>query len=270
MGYPENFKVSIRKIGKNVVTVSCPFSILGRFDLGNRMSLINCNGEVIVYSTIKYGDYFEEALRVLGASKVAYIVVVNFQHNMAVGDYVSRYPDAKVIAGGGLEPHNSWTPDVVFPDSLGNKPLTAKELKSELALDWPEGVQVVYLLHHKNKEVILYEEESKTLFEGDVLVNIGAFGEDGVEQYSPATGYPEKHNPLTGWSYPFRGLHARGWLGQYINQLLCRVHTEGGREGIKVITESWPVEQIVPCHGNVLKENALEEFKLSFPKIFSK
>lgn len=233
------------------------------------MSLINCNGEVIIYSTILYGDYVEEALQLLGASKVSYIVVVNFEHTLAVGDYASRYPDATIIAGGSLERKDTWKADVTLPDSLGNMPLTYKELKSELSLDWPQGVQVMYLPFHRNKEVVLYEEESKTLFEGDVLVNTGAFGEEGNEQYSPATGFPEMHNPLTGWSFPFRGLHVRGWLGQYVNQVLCGVGNVDGREGVEAIAESWPIERIVPCHGNVIKQNALEEFKLSFPKVFS-
>lgn len=266
--YPENFKVSIRKLSENVVTVSCAFKMLSRFDIGNRMSLIKCNDEVIVFSTIPYGDYFNEALEVLGAKKVAYIVVVNLQHNLAVKDYAQRFPDAKIITGEGLKPSSSWKADYLLEKPLGNRLLTSEILKEELLLEWPEGVEMIYLLWSKNNEVVLYEKQSKTVFYGDVIVDIGGFGEEGLEQYSPATGYPEKHNPLTGWSYPLRATHIRSYVGQFVFLALSGANTEEGRKGVKLIADSWDIKTIVPCHGNVMTENAHSDYKTAFPKVF--
>lgn len=266
--YPENFKVSIRKLSENIVTVSCAFKMLSRFDIGNRMSLIKCKNEVIVFSTIPYGDYFNEALELLGAKTVAYIVVVNLQHNLAVKDYAKEFPDAKIISGEGVSPSPLWTADFVLNKPLGNRLLTSEILKTELLLEWPESVEMIYLPSSKNNEVVLYEKESKTVLYGDVICDIGGFGEEGLEQYSTATGYPEKHNPLTGWSYPLRATHIRSKIGQFVFLSLSGANTEEGKKGLKLIADSWSIKTIVPCHGNVMTENAESDFKTAFPKVF--
>lgn len=65
MVYPENIKPSIARLSPNVVTLSCPLAMLGKFDVGNRMSIINCNGKVVAFSPIPYGSYVLEALDLL-------------------------------------------------------------------------------------------------------------------------------------------------------------------------------------------------------------
>ncbi|WPK27155.1 hypothetical protein PUMCH_004530 [Australozyma saopauloensis] len=265
--YPEKFLTSIKKISENVVTVSCAFKVLNRLDVGNRMSLINCDGQVVVFSPIKYGDYFQEALKLLGASNIAYIVVVNCEHNVAAKEYAENYPEAKVVCGEGFAPNQKWKPDFVFNKEAGNRLLNDYLLEEHFSFEWPASLEILYLKYLKNKELVLYETESKTLFVGDILLNIGTVGENGFEQYSPATGYPEKHNPFTGWSYPLRFIHPRGFLGRYFNQALANVANPGGEAGIHMIYNKWDFKTIVPCHGNIITEYAKEEFKLTFPKV---
>lgn len=267
--YPDPLKVAIRKLSDDIVIVSCPFKLASYFNLGNRMSIINCNGKAVVHSTIPYGEYFEEALALSGATEVGYIVVVNLEHNLAVKDYAARFPDAKIITGEGLSEKKEWKADYVLNELFGNRILTAEVLNDELQLSWPESLQILYLLHHKNREIVLFHPSSGTMFEGDLIVSMGNSGPDGLELYSPATGFPEKFNALSGWSYLFRAVHTQSFLGHTIYQKLSRANTPGGREGLKLIDDSWDIRTIVPCHGNVITTDAKQEFKNSFPSVFN-
>lgn len=260
MGYPSPLKASIRKIADNVVTVSCPFSILDRLDVGARMSLINCHGSIVAYSPIPYGDYVEEALKVLTDDKdatITHVVVVNCEHNLAAKTYKPVYPDVKFVASYNVKLGEECPVDYVLTEDLGNKVLDGGDFATlGWSGSWMNQVNIIFLLHHKNKDVVLYDKASKILFEGDVLFNIGACDENGcVEQYSPATGHPEKHFPFTGWSYLLRFVNPNYFLGTWFSSNVSKTKDPKSVEGLQLLL-GLDFDVIVPCHGNVITKDA--------------
>lgn len=271
MGYPNPLKPALRKIADNVVTVSCPFSIKDKVDIGGRMSLINFNGSIVIYSPIPYGGYMDDALKLLtgkkaNEAKVTHLFIVNRQHNLAAKSFRAAYPDIKIIAGYNVDLGEDCPIDYRFTKELGNRILTGGDFRSELAINepWVDQVEVVFLRYHKNNDVVLFYKDSKILFEGDVVFNLGTCDENGcVEQYSPDTGYPEKHYPFTGWSFLMRYFHPKGYFGPWISSRLTKANTPEGLEGVKLI-DSLNFEVIVPCHGNVISKDAKNIFRECF------
>lgn len=270
MGYPNPIQASIRKIAANVVTVSCPFSIKDRLDVGARMSLIKIGPNVIIYSPIPYGPYMDEALQLLNgndsSAKVTHLFIVNRQHNLAAKSFKDVYPELKIFAGYNVDLGDECPIDYTLTRELGNKVITGSDFKTSWGITepWVDQLEVVLLRFHKNSDVVLLHKPSKVLFEGDVVFNLGVSDDNGeVEQYSPATGFPEKHYPFTGWSFLLRWMQPAGFLGKFFCSRLTQSATPEGLEGVKVVADL-DFDVIVPCHGNVIDKDAKKVFRSNF------
>lgn len=171
----------------------------------------------------------------------------------------------KIFTGG---TDGQFNATYVLTKELGNMILGAQEVDQIFGDPWVETLSLVYLPYCWNRELVLYDRMSKLLFEGDMLFNLGIVDSSGThEQYSPATGYPEKHNPFAGWSYLFGFMNPKtrtGWLSHCWFNLLMR---ESRRKGLRLIY-SMDFESIVPCHGNIFERDGNEVFQDAFPKLF--
>lgn len=267
MGYPSPLTPSVRKIAENVVTVSCQFSIRDKFDVGNRMTLIRYDSDVVMFSPIKYGDYFQDALDLLGPNlALKYVVIVNFQHNLCAWEYKKAFPGIKVIAGERVK-LGDCDVSIKIAKDMGNRILKAPEYAAKWGLDekWWSDLDFCYLTNHKNTDVVMYQKSNRILFSGDVVFNMGVPDESGsIEQYSPATGCPEKHYPYTGWSFWLRYLNANSYLGPYFFARLSQTRLEEGKAAIQMLYDNWGFETIVPCHGNVMTKDSRELFRKGF------
>lgn len=268
MGYPTPLIPSIRKIGDNVVTVSCPFAIKGKLDVGNRMTLLRYDTDVVIFSPIVYGDYFQKALELLGSNlNVKYMIIVNYQHNLGAATFKNAYPELQVIAGERVNLGPDCPVSFRFTHDMGNRVLLAAEYNGKWGLSekWWSDLEFGYLITHKNTDVVLYQKSGKILFAGDVVFNLGIADETGsIEQYSPATGFPEKHFPFTGWSFLLRYVHPSSYLGPYLFSRLSQTKTSEGRKAIQMLYDTWEFETIVPCHGNVITMDARGLFRTGF------
>lgn len=267
MGYPSPIKPAIRKLSDNVVTVSCPFSILNRFDVGARMSLFNFDGNIVAFSPLPYGDYLKDAIEVLTGdansdATITHLIIPNHEHNLAAKSYKPTYPNAKVIAGNNVKLGEVCPVDYILSEELGNKLLGSSELSIlGLSESWLDDLKIIFLAHSLNKDVVVYHKPSKSIYQGDVFFNIGARDEDeSIEQYSSATGYPENHYPFTGWSYLFRFLNPSSTLGSWLNGKFCKAGDEKSREGLELLL-SLDFDVAVPCHGNIITKDAKEVFR---------
>lgn len=259
MGYPEPIKAAVRKIADNVVTVSCPFTIANKYEVGARMSLVDCNGTTVAYLPVPYGPYVDEALALLGATKIDVLVVANSHHTLGVASNKEKFPELEVVASEKVHFDFDFC-SLTLQQS--NEVLGASRLAS-LVPRWPATVLLVYLSHHKNKEVVMYDSVSKTLFEGDVVFNIGGACSGSFEQYLTASGFPANYNPLTWWSFPFRSLYPGGYLGRWMHRRVNVTDSEDARAGLEVVN-GLDFETIVPCHGNVM-EGGKAVFREVFP-----
>ncbi|ODV81163.1 uncharacterized protein CANTADRAFT_25392 [Suhomyces tanzawaensis NRRL Y-17324] len=264
MGYPSPLKIASRKLADNIVTASCPFSILNKLNAGGRMSLISHQGQVIVYSAIPYGPEVEKSLELLtgttGNFNITHLIIPNKEHTLAAKSFKDVYPDLKVIALEAVEVPG-LTIDYKLTHNLGNKTLDLKILEEELGITdkvFLDLFEFVYLCRHGNRELVMYDKKSKTIFLADVVFNTGI--NEPLEQYSPATGFPEGYNPHTWASLLMKYMQPYSMIGNY---LVNRIVTPNSRPGLEAI-QKWDYSRIVMCHGNVIEKDA----KKSFANIF--
>lgn len=268
MGYPPVLKVATRKLNENVVISSAPFSVRSFFQLGARMACINCDGNIVIWSPLPWGDHVLEALQMLTGKtssepsdfNVSHIVVSNIQHDVGVRSVQPHFPKAHIVGSYRL---NNDRLDYKVDRELGNRPITMLEIARANGKDDNScsDLQFVYLSKHANRELLVFDKRHRTLFESDVLVASGDRGPDScLEQYSEATGFEKGHNPHTGLAALGNLLYPLGWVSQWILKRLCGLKFAEGVEGCKAVY-GLGIETIVPSHGNVIEGGAGEVLK---------
>lgn len=229
------------------------------------MSLVSSGGQVVMYSPIPYGPYVYEALEMLSAADIAYIVSVNVEHNLCAKSYLEKFPRAKIVSGEGID-LGGCQATFQLTEGSGNTVIGAPEFRVLFGDPWVNSILLVYLNHHHFKEIVMFDSESRILFEADVVFNVAAADSTGTfEQYSPATGYSEQYNPFTGWSYLVALLTPGGYLSNYFHSWHNKTNTEGGKEGI-ILLYGLDFDRIVPCHGNII-EDGKGLFRQVFPDL---
>ena len=262
MGYPSPLKVATRKLNDDVVISSCPFSIMNFIHLGARMACINSDGKIVIWSPLPWGPHVIEALQLLTGKtstdandyNVTHIVVANLQHDMGVRSVKPQFPHSKVIGAHTLQ-YDSL--DYKVNSDLGNKPVKLQDIAAANGetVSGYENLEFVYLSKHKNRELVVYENKHKVLFESDLLITVGDRGPTNtLEQYSEATGFTDGYNPHTGRALIGNFFYPQGWVSQWIQRRINGFKFPEGIEGCKAIL-LWDIETIVPSHGNLVEKN---------------
>ncbi|EMG46522.1 hypothetical protein SBY92_002678 [Candida maltosa Xu316] len=274
-----SFKASIRKINDNAVTVSTPRSVFGLLNFGARMTLFNFNGNIVIYSPIKYDEtIFNQAVNKLFDSQdepvyeIKYAIAANDEHNLYSHEYKEKL-GCKVIAGENCKLKNNCQTDFKLTSKIANRVIKGDLWSEDLNITDPfmKNLELVYLGNHMVHDVEVFDKTSKTLFVGDVLVNLGVpgttEGKVTLEQYSPEVGYPQGYNPHGWLSYFTRYLQPDSAVCRYFANYSAGTKTETGKEGIKLI-DGWNFEKIVMIHGNVIDKDAKDVWKKLFPSCF--
>lgn len=268
MGFPKNLKAVIRKLNDDVVIVSTPFTYMGLLNLGGRTALIKCQGGIVLWSPVPYGDYIVEALQLLTGNtssdpadyNLSFIVALSTEHYMGVKSMKEKFPSAEVISS---EHMTKALVDYKLPDSQGNKVITMDDIcffNQKKAAKGFDELEFVYLPAHLDREVVVYFKPKKMLFEADILINVGMHGTTTgdvvLEQFSPELGFPKGFNPHGGVSFFTRYFQPYSKLYTWtFSRIFPRAHRADAKTGYKVIC-SWDFETIVPCHGNVITSGA--------------
>ncbi|ORY81321.1 hypothetical protein BCR37DRAFT_348051 [Protomyces lactucae-debilis] len=247
---------TIRQLAPDVTIFSAPFSRFGLFKIGARataLGVTNTTGtpakDVIIVSPIAASPEIEAAL--VGLGTVKYLVAPDREHHLQLEDYAKRYPEAKIIGVEGLpEKH----PNLTFFKVFGNK---AYDHVTEIG--WENEVEAVYFPGHGNKELALFHKPSSTLVEADLLFNLPP-----IEQYSKSGGY-STGGMLSSLS-PFAKLKADSKFHQWFNvNVLCKDKVSFKASLAQV--DKWPFQRIVPCHGDVIEQNAKGIWQTAFSGI---
>lgn len=265
MGYPDPLKVSTRKIADNVVTASCGLKLFDRVNLGGRMALISQDDSIVVWSAMPYGAEVENALKLLVGERssynVNYLIIPNVEHTLAAKSFKKKYPDMKIIASETIDLGESCPIDYKITSEHGNKVIGSSILE-QIGIKDPaitNNFEFVYLPFHKNKEIVVFNKPSKTIFEADLVSNLDPRLK--LEQFSPATGFPEDYFAHLGWSFVTRYLQPYSKVGGFVaNKLSGGVNSI---EGLKAI-HNWNFERIVMCHGNIIEKEARDAFASTF------
>lgn len=264
MTYPDPLKAVVRKLTPNVTIASTSFKRFNKVNFGGRMALFNYDGNIIVWSAIPYGEEVAKALSNLTGEaanhNITHLIIPDLEHTMAAKSFKEKHPNIKIIAMEGVDLGETCPIDHYITSKHANKLIDSTVLK-EIGINDPtilNNFQFVYLPYHANKELVTYDLNSKILFEADLLFNLGV---KGLEQFSPATGYPLDYYPHLGWSFPTKYLQPYSKVGISLFNKIA--NSTRSAEGLKAIYK-WDFEQIVMCHGNVIDTNAKESFKNVF------
>ncbi|CUM56611.1 uncharacterized protein AC631_04397 [Debaryomyces fabryi] len=275
MGYPNPLKTVSRSLTDNIVITSCGFSCVKVFNFGARMSLIKYGDEIIVWSPIPYGDEVIKALNLLtgnssGVFNIAYLIIPNNEHNLAAKSFKANYPNIKIIALESIDLGLECPIDYRFTKDIGNTLVDQSVLSEKVGILSPailNNLEFVYLLNSANKDLVMFDKNSKIMFEADILVNLGipgsTSGKATLEQYSTLTGYPDNFLPHFGLSFFTRYLQPYSKVGNWLVSRIANSANPNSQKGLKAIYD-WDFEQIVMCHGNVIDRNA----KLTFQNVY--
>lgn len=267
MSYPNPLKCVVRLLTPNVVIASCPFKRMGALNFGGRMSLIKHADGVLVYAAIPFGEAAQAALKTIAGAdsepvKVTHLVIPDVEHTMAVVSFKEQFPDAKVISMEGVSVPGVTIDYTFTTEKHGNKCVAGSDLTAMgISLSIANDFEFVYLPHHGNKELVLYNKPSKIVFEADLLFNLG---HKHLEQYSPELGYNDLFNPHGGLSFLTRYMVPTSRVGNAIMRKIC--NATASAPGLKAIYQ-WDFSTLVPCHGNVFTNDGKLMFKKTFPDV---
>lgn len=277
MGYPPNFKIVTKSLTENILLASTAFSRVDKFNFGARMAVFKFpqSNKIILWSPLPYTPQVIEVLTKFTNNtnesnlNIAYVIIPDREHNLAAKSYKEKFPGCKLIGMEGLD-ENSLKLDYKFIKLMGNKVLKNDDLR-QIFNDNDSGLIVdnfefVYLPNHANQELVVFDKSSSTLFEADLLFNLGVpgstLGETILEQYSPELGFPKGFNPHSGWSFITRYLQPYSKVGRFLFRKLVDINHS--KPGLKAIYNSWDFKTIVMCHGNIITKDAKEAFKHVF------
>lgn len=267
MGYPKDLKAISRKLTDNIVLTVTAFSRVNILNFGARMGLFNYDGQVIVWSAIPHGDEVKKSIKLLTGTdetKVSYLIIPDLEHTMAAKSFKEVYPQMKIIASEKVNIPGLHI-DYVIPDKLGNSLIDSKVL-TDLGVDEviSKNFEFVYLPYHTNQELVMFDKNTKILFEADLLFNLGV--KEPLEQYSPETGFTKGYNPHGGLSFLTRYMHPYSKVGNKLTNSVCNVRKS--KPGLKTIY-NWDFNTIVMCHGNIIDKDAKKAFKNVFSNVLS-
>ncbi|KHC80604.1 hypothetical protein MGS_02210 [Candida albicans P78042] len=277
MGYPPNFKIVTKSLTENILLASTAFSRVDKFNFGARMAVFKFpqSNKIILWSPLPYTPQVIDVLTKFTNNtnesnlNIAYVIIPDREHNLAAKSYKEKFPGCKLIGMEGLD-ENSLKLDYKFLKSMGNKVLKNDDLR-QIFNDSDSGLIVdnfefVYLPNHANQELVVFDKSSSTLFEADLLFNLGVpgstSGETILEQYSPELGFPKGFNPHSGWSFITRYLQPYSKVGRFLFRKLVDINHS--KPGLEAIYNSWDFKTIVMCHGNIITKDAKEAFKHVF------
>lgn len=206
-------------------------------------------------------DAVKEKVAEMGGN-VAYIVALDYEHHIFISEWAKEYPGAKLIGPEGLPEKRAGQDDpkigkeefaVVFTPSNKAQLKIGEEFDADFDYEYVDG--------HANREIVFVYKPEKVLIEADLLFNLPA-----REQYSrvpaaeqPADGIANKlfncfQNPGEGGN--------NKWMKRF-NWHLASKNKASYSQSVKNI-DQWEFTKIIPCHGDVIEENAHETFKHVF------
>lgn len=269
-------KASIRKLNDNTVTISIPYKIMRCFNLGARMSLINFNNNVVLYSPIPYDeDVFNQALMLLFNKETVpeyelkYLIASNDEHNLYSHEYKEKF-GCKVIAGENCKLKNNCKIDYPLTARIEDQIIKGSMWQDELNIPDPfmKNLELIYMGKHMVHDVLLLDNTSKTMFVGDLFMNLGVpgttTGKVTLEQYSPETGFPKGYNPHGWGSFITRYCQPDSCVCRYLANYMAGTKTEQGKNVIKSIDNNWDFQTLVMNHGNVVEKDAQASWKKLF------
>ena len=222
----------IESQGNGIWTVHQPLKIVGT-EIGTRMTIIDYTGQgdLMVHSPVRPNDELVAEVKKLGTVK--HIVAPNRWHHMFVKKFRAHFPEARTYCAPGLEKKRA---DINFDEILENGK----------TYPWSDSVQHTFVEGSPIlNEVIFCHKGSRSLIVTDIGLHICEDSPLWTRIAFKAMGAFKKF----GWSAPEKWLFIKdkNTFQNSMNEVL-----------------KWDFDQIMLCHGHIVKSNGYEEFKRAF------
>jgi hypothetical protein len=234
-------------------------------------------GRLMVHSPVCYDDKLGEAIEKLGG-KVGVLVAPNYEHVKYIKQWSEVYPEAEVWACPGLSVR---MPDVRWTNEFTQDTRTNKPSKDGLEVLWLDCEVNPFTGKPFFNEVIFFHRQSKSLIITDAFWNYpetdrpnydGITG-TGLVHNCPKVTLPTSFSSFSSSSSPFSSLSlpsvpmptgSSAWkfgmdkvyLPFYKSLMVGKTGPRRQRlESIvnTVLLKEWDIENIVPCHGDVIR-----------------
>jgi len=247
----------IRDVTPNIVTLSTPFSRFGRIRIGGRGTIVKLtSGALAVFSPVALTPEVSAKLRSMG-NNLKYITAPDMEHHIFLGDWAQAFPSAHIIGPEGLDQKRAQD------TSLASVPLQTafsaeNKLQVSVSEEFDHDFEYEFVDAHPNKELVFYFKPDKTVIEADYFFNLPA-----TEQYSrtgePATQglWTKLFSSLTNTQGKAMGQKRMLWYGMSANN---RASFDTSTRRIA----AWDFQRIIPCHGDVIEDDAKGIFKKVF------
>jgi len=249
----------IRDVNPSITTLSVPFLRFGHIKVGGRATIVKLtSGALAVFSPVALTPTVRSKVSSLG-DRVSYITAPDLEHHIFLSDWASVYPNAQIIAPDGLAAKRASSKDAKVTNVPITHVFTAKDKASvSISPEFDADFNYEFVDVHPNKELVFFHKPTKTLIEADLLFNLPA-----TEQYSRSG-----IDATSGWATRIFGSlqNTKGaaiWQKRLIWYAFSAKDREGFNRSIRKI-DSWGIENIVPCHGDVIVGNGNQIFKKVF------
>jgi hypothetical protein len=157
--------VHVDRLGEDIWTVGASLPLLGA-DIGTRMTVIRIGRDLVLHSPVKMDGALAAEIESLG--RVRWLVAPCAYHHLWLGRAKQRWPDAEVLAVGGIEKKQPGLAiEGMLPEAA---PASWRDVIDVRMIDGMPRLNEIAVLHRP----------SKTLLLADFLVNIpeheGAWG----------------------------------------------------------------------------------------------
>lgn len=211
------------------------------------------SGALAVFSPVALTPEVQSKLQSMG-NEIKYITALDYEHHIFLGPWHEAFPNAHIIGMEGLaekRAKDSEMKSVPFHTVFSDTNKLSTKISEEFDMDF----EYEYVHSHTNKELVFHYKPDKTLIEADLLFNLPA-----TEQYS-RTGEPANKGLATRM---FAALQNTQGSSQQ------RMIWYGMAKDKKAMSESlrrinaWNFERIIPCHGDVIEDDAKGVFRRVF------
>ena len=219
----------LERVAEDVWTLARPQSFLG-LQLGTRMTVVRLSdASLFVHSPVALDEALRREIDALGT--VRHIVAPNLYHHLHAGPFAAAYPGARLHGAPGLDKKRK------------DLPLTAL-LSDEPDPGWRRDLRQALVRGSMFHETVFLHERSGTLIVTDLI--------EGFSHCDPWT--------------------TRAFLrmtGVYGRTTVARQHRLAYRDkpaarGVLARVLAWDIARIVPCHGDLIFDDAAATLRDSF------
>lgn len=189
---------------------------------------------------------------------VTYLVALDIEHHIFLGQWKAEYPHAEIIGPHGLrekrekraETRGTEITHIFTPENRAEFDVS-EEFDAEFEME--------YVCMHPNREIVVYHKPSRTLIEADLMFNLPA-----MQQYakSPGGGDQGILTKLFG-----SAMAATGNTSIWQKRFLWHVASASDRDGFKrsmAKIYQWDFDRIIMCHGDVIETGGKDVFRNLF------